>query len=259
MAREDRPYLPWYYKDWLTSPDRFSMTYEQRGVYRDLLDFAWDQRGLPTDTETIRAMLALDKRPFALLWPAVSKHFIEKDGRLVNSKQERVRTDMDDYRLKKQTAGKKGGRPKAEEKQTDNQKETKEVTKEEAKQKPSLALALSDPSVPSDLSTTTSSPSVDSSPSSPLVMSPLRFDKLRQSHAFIGSRLRVPNVLHDELRTKLGGDNPTVRLLDWYYVLNAEVEQSGEPILDVFVWLRPKFIEWAEEAAYQAALAKVRP
>jgi uncharacterized protein YdaU (DUF1376 family) len=114
VSREDRPYIPWYYKDWLTSPDRFSMTYEQRGVYRDLLDFSWDQRGLPTDKEQIRNFLGLEKRKFALVWPEVSKHFVEQDGRLVNLKQERVRAEMDAKRREKQEAGSKGGKRRAE-------------------------------------------------------------------------------------------------------------------------------------------------
>lgn len=111
--------------------------------------------------------------------------------------------------------------------------------------------------VPLKPSTTTSNPSERSS--SPLVLGPARFEKLKQSHAFVGSRLRVPNVLHEELRTKLGGHNAENRLQVWYLRLNTDAEESAEPIVDVFTWLRPKFIEWAEEAAYQEALAKVRP
>ena len=57
--------------------------------------------------------------------------------------------------------------------------------------------------------------------------------------------LRIPHVLHDELRTKLGGDNPDAKLRDWYEELDAEVERSKEPIPDVFKWLRPKFEQWA--------------
>ena len=31
---------------------------------------------------------------------------------------------------------------------------------------------------------------------SPLVMSPMRYAKLMQTHAYVGARLRVPTVLH---------------------------------------------------------------
>lgn len=150
-------------------------------------------------------------------------------------------------------------RPKQNEANSEANDEANVGSKTQANEAPSPPIPSPPKEVPLSLYTTMSNPSVDSSPSSPLVMSPLRFDKLRQSHAFIGSRLRVPNVLHDELRTKLGGDNPTMRLLDWYYDLNAEVEQSGEPILDVFVWLRPKFLEWAGEAVADLELARHRP
>lgn len=140
-AREDRPYIPWYYKDWLTSPDRFSMTYEQRGVYRDLLDFAWDQRGLPIDKDQIRAMLGLDKRKFSLIWPIIGRHFIERDGRLVNAKQERVRARMDAYLDRKREAGGKGGKQRAA---------NLADVKQEAKQNPSTATPSATPSASSE-------------------------------------------------------------------------------------------------------------
>jgi uncharacterized protein YdaU (DUF1376 family) len=245
--REDRPYIPWYYKDWLTSPDRFSMTYEQRGVYRDLLDFAWDQFGLPNDKEQIRAMLGLDKRKFALVWSEVSQHFTAwEDGRLHNAKQERVRNDLNTYRERKQDAGRKGGKARAERlaeaKQTGSTATSTDVTNV----KPAFASASASaiPSTP---------PKNGGVRPTPLTMSPLRFAKLQETHAFVGSRLRVPNVLHDECRNGLGGENPEARLQAWYAELDAELERSQEPIPDVFAWLRPKFKTWAMQAGNEAS------
>jgi hypothetical protein len=80
---------------------------------------------------------------------------------------------------------------------------------------------------------------------SPLLMSPLKYDQLLQKFAFVGARLRVPHSFHDELRTKLGGENPDSKLRDWYEVLDTEVERTREPIPDVFTWLRPKFVQFA--------------
>ncbi len=81
--------------------------------------------------------------------------------------------------------------------------------------------------------------------SSPLIESPLRLAKLRETHAFVGSRLRVPNVLHSELRTKLGGDGEA-RLQAWYQSINDAAELTQEPIPDVFSWLRPRFVGWCD-------------
>lgn len=89
-----------------------------------------------------------------------------------------------------------------------------------------------------------------------LVMSPTQYHKLREKFHFVGSRLRIPFVLHDELRTKLGGDAPDVALSAWYAALDAEAEQTKTPIPDVFKWVRPKFEEWASASADDAEMAK---
>ncbi len=81
--------------------------------------------------------------------------------------------------------------------------------------------------------------------SSALIVSPLQFDRLKQKNAFVGSRLRIPHVLHDELRTKLGADGEA-KLQAWYLTLDEAVEASGEAIPDIFTWLRPRFVAWCE-------------
>lgn len=90
----------------------------------------------------------------------------------------------------------------------------------------------------------------------PLIVSPLRYDKARKSFSFYGSRLRVPHVLHDELRTKLGGDNPHERLCAWYLEINEEAETQRLPIPDVFEFLRPRFKTWAQSSIVDAEIAK---
>ncbi len=85
------------------------------------------------------------------------------------------------------------------------------------------------------------------SPRTPsLIVSPLQFDALKKKNAFVGSRLRIPNVLHDELRTKTGSDGET-KLQAWYLILDEQVEASGEAIPDIFVWLRPRHVAWCQE------------
>lgn len=80
----------------------------------------------------------------------------------------------------------------------------------------------------------------------PLLMSPIQYQRLQERNAFVGSRLQVPKVLHAELRTGLGGTNPEAKLQAWYGELNAEAEQTGEPITDPWQWVRPKFRVWAQ-------------
>jgi hypothetical protein len=116
----------------------------------------------------------------------------------------------------------------------------------------------SDRCTPTSTSTSSSSALGDIR-SAPLIMSPLRYAQLRKSHAYVGSRLRVPAVLHDELRAKLGGATPETALMDWYATVDAEVEASGEAILEVFPWLRARFLAWAGAQVIQAELEKHRP
>lgn len=234
MAREDRPYLPWFFKDWLTSPDRFSMTYEQRGVYRDLLDFAWDQRGLPTDKEQLRAMLGLDKRKFALVWPEVARHFTEQNGRLVNAKQERVRAEMDAYRERKREAGARGGTRRAE---------RLAKAKQTASTATSKPLAEVKPSSSSSSSTTTTSAVMEAKQAVTVQHHPL-IAKRNLSAIHEHPRYDVPAVWHQRRVTGLaGGEDAMAR---FYRHLDAHVDahphENTVPRLD---WLTRHFDAWA--------------
>ena len=80
----------------------------------------------------------------------------------------------------------------------------------------------------------------------PLIVNSLTWAKKAEKFTFFGSRLRVPHVLHEELRTKLGGENPHDRLCAWYLDINEEAENDRLPIPDVFEFLRPRFKSWAQ-------------
>lgn len=82
-----------------------------------------------------------------------------------------------------------------------------------------------------------------------LILSPVQFARLQETHAFIGSVLRVPNVLHLELRSKSGAD-AEAKLQAWYERLNEELELSGKGTGDVFVWLRPRHQAYAVEQGW---------
>lgn len=77
-----------------------------------------------------------------------------------------------------------------------------------------------------------------------LILSSREYLRLQETHAFIGSVLRVPNVLHAELRAK-SGVNGDQKLQDWYLQLNEELELSGKGTGDVFQWLRPRHQAYA--------------
>ena len=72
-----------------------------------------------------------------------------------------------------------------------------------------------------------------------LIITATQWQKLMESHAYVGAILRVPKVLHSELMAKSGA-NSDAELRKWYEHLDADLEQSGKGTGDVFAWLRPR-------------------
>lgn len=98
MSRSGRnpksPAFQWYPTDAMTDERYASMTYEERGVFHALLDYAWLNDGLPNDLDRLARLLRLAPADFERIWPAVSRCFREREGdpsRLVNGRQERER------------------------------------------------------------------------------------------------------------------------------------------------------------------------
>lgn len=73
------------------------MTYEQRGVYRELLDHQWLEGSIPSEPEQIARLLHLTPTRFAKLWPLISGKFRAKNNRLVNERLEVYRRELDDF------------------------------------------------------------------------------------------------------------------------------------------------------------------
>lgn len=72
-----------------------------------------------------------------------------------------------------------------------------------------------------------------------LITTGSQWQRLMESHAFVGACLRVPKVLHSELMSKSGA-NADDELRKWYAQLDEQLEQSGKGTGDVFQWLRPR-------------------
>ncbi len=109
MSSVVAPAFPFYAFDWLSSSTR-AMSLAARGAYVDLLAFAWDQDGLPADTEALRRMTGASVEEWAIIWPELSAKFaVAPDGRRRNPRLEAVRR-----RAKAQSArGVRGGRARA--------------------------------------------------------------------------------------------------------------------------------------------------
>lgn len=113
-----RPAMPFYIESWLAPGAARRMKPHDRGVYIDLLAYAWDKGGIPrAEVEDDCAELArtsnLSKRNFREVWSRIKSNFVldEQRDRFVNLKQEDVRKRCelraDSLRKGKQSADKK--------------------------------------------------------------------------------------------------------------------------------------------------------
>jgi uncharacterized protein YdaU (DUF1376 family) len=93
----DLPWFPFYARDWLLSRTVRLLTYEQKGVYIDLLANAWDWGGdgepcLPNDPRALAQLLGLQypQRWRKVAQPLIDQCFVEREGRLYNDKLSHV-------------------------------------------------------------------------------------------------------------------------------------------------------------------------
>jgi uncharacterized protein YdaU (DUF1376 family) len=241
------PYYQYYPASFDLSTAEFTLS--EVGAYQRLLNHQWANGSIPGDSiKALALILRCTPNTAKSIWKVVGVKFSRgDDGRWRNAKMERVRSDAEAFRMKQAGNGSKGGRPK---KPTENPQETQALTQAATETEAKKSLL----SLPSSLKEETKEPSPPPRVrGGGLLLSPLEFAKLEEKFAFVGARLRVPHVLHRELLPKLGGVEADARLKAWYGELDEAAEQSGEPIPDVFVWLRPKFKTWAMQAGNEAS------
>ena len=85
------PYFRWFPADAGMDETYAAMTYEERGFYHSLLNFSWINAGLPVDLEQLRRVMQVPPQDFDRLWARVFRRFEERDGRLVDPRQEAER------------------------------------------------------------------------------------------------------------------------------------------------------------------------
>lgn len=257
------PAFQFYPNDFVSGTRR--MTTAEVGAYILLLCAQWDDGSVPGDdlvalAQTMRCTPSAAKK----IWPRIQDKFIrDEQGGWRNTRLELVRQEQDAFRQLQAQKGAKGAKQRW---QTDGRGHGPGIAEGMAegmadacpKGWPEDGSPISEEEIPKEVPPPPISTLSGVRPA-PLVVGPLRFLQKAEKFAWYGSRLRVPHVLHDELRTKLGGTDTDARLCHWYDQVNTECDVGGTPIVDVFVFLRPKFVEWASDAAADAELEKYRP
>lgn len=100
---------PWYMEDWRGSQARLMLNLEERALYRELLDFCYIERSLPTDERMLARIANCSDDEFKRTWPSVQKLFNERNGRYYNQKVNQVLERLDGYHEQKRKAGRASG------------------------------------------------------------------------------------------------------------------------------------------------------
>lgn len=102
------PAFQFYPKDYIVSTR--TMPVEARGVYTDLLAYAWVEEGLPADLKGLEAFIGLSRRKFTTIFETYlsDRWTSDGNGKLVNQRQEEEREKQLRWREKSAKGGKAG-------------------------------------------------------------------------------------------------------------------------------------------------------
>jgi hypothetical protein len=156
---EPLPYLKWFVRDYRANRRVQRMSYVAKGLYRELLDEEWLEGSLANDVAELADICGCPVDVMTTHWPEIAPCFQVIEGRLVNPKLERQRTEVDECRVKRIEAGREGGLKKqklananqmpADAKQVPSTCHIEENTQSKAKESLSLIAlpAITQPSV----------------------------------------------------------------------------------------------------------------
>jgi uncharacterized protein YdaU (DUF1376 family) len=140
------PWYQWYPRDFLSSAHVRAMNYEEKGVYRELLDTQWMEGGIPADLDELCDILQLTRKKFDTIWKKVGRCFevaIDDPTVLRQAKIEKIRAEMIEASEKKKKAGSEGGKAKArrEAERAEKLGKSRGETLAKLQQNPSIAIA----------------------------------------------------------------------------------------------------------------------
>lgn len=219
--RELSPCYLWYPRDWRASRRVAAMTFPERGLYRECLDLAWDENGLPNDPEAIRKLTGASRAEWRKFWPAVRQMFVKgEDNRLRNPRQEKERA--------KQQANRENGR-------SGGLARGKRIASEQASQ----SVATHNP-------TATGTQSQSHTQSQSQLQE--RTDGRSKHPIFKGQRFTVFEWQFDDLRKMLGSHTEAFDLHSWFFDLDAKALKTDQviPPRDGGKWLQAQTLAEAK-------------
>lgn len=144
---------PWYFQDWRDSESRMAMTMEERGLYRELLDYAYKDGSLPADEATLRKIAGATEKEWKRSAPKALARFRKstEDGRLYHHRVDSVLVEVERWHEQRRNAGIKSAEAKRQRK--GNETPTEDTTTDPT----TVGTTVSPPLQPSSTTTTTTS------------------------------------------------------------------------------------------------------
>lgn len=104
------PYYRWWVQDYRGSRNVQRLTWQEKGIYRELIDECWDKGSIPDDLTALADIVGCAETDMAGAWTKLRRLFeVNADGMLVSPRLEKERSAEDRERLVKAAAGRKGG------------------------------------------------------------------------------------------------------------------------------------------------------
>jgi uncharacterized protein YdaU (DUF1376 family) len=110
MSKERSPAFQHYPKDMLSDFNYLSMTWEQRGILRHLMDLCWLEGPIPDDVKLLARILNMPEEEFKGAWQMVGKCFQanpENAAQLIHPELERQRQIQREWRDKSAKGGRR--------------------------------------------------------------------------------------------------------------------------------------------------------
>jgi len=103
------PYMPFWVNDYRTDREVRLMTYEEKGLYIDIILELWIEGSLPQETKELALIFNANPKRFERIFSKISKKFVFKDGFITHKRVTKERLKFQIKSEKAQLSGKLGG------------------------------------------------------------------------------------------------------------------------------------------------------
>ena len=202
------PAFQFYARDWLASGHVRRMTYQERGIYFELLLFSWCDGSIPDNDMEIARLLNISVREWRKSAPRIRPRFVARGGVLVNERLETVRHEQDAHRLERSASGKAGAKKRWLSHRAQNGSAMQQPLANDSSH---TATATSTATQIPATGVTSGGTTEPTTAPPPLISR--RLCPISKKHAWCDGRMHVPIFVHEEFQRTAA---PEFDLLRWY-------------------------------------------